>query len=96
MTQCVGGGLTHHGWAADEGQQPVDQSLQLLNERLRRVNEDGLQTGQSGQLDALIGTRQGLQQQSEELRGNRNTADESESFIKGTIKRELLRVTHRW
>lgn len=61
------GNLTNHDWTRDEGQQPVDQSLQLLYENLWWVDEDRLQTRQSGQLDALIRIRQSLQQQSEKL-----------------------------
>lgn len=63
-----------HCWAAGEGQQPVDQSLQLLDEDLGRVDEDGLQAGQSGELDALVGTRQGLQQQRQELETHGGTS----------------------
>lgn len=58
---------TDHGRTGGEGQQPADQSLQLLDERRWRVGEDRVQTGQSGQLDALVGTRQGLQQERQEL-----------------------------
>lgn len=58
---------THHGWTTDEGQQPAHQRLKLLDQDLRRVFEDRFQAGQSGQLDALVGTRQGLQQQRQEL-----------------------------
>lgn len=62
-----------HCWAGGEGQQPADQSLQLLDEDLGRVDEDGLQAGQSGELDALVGTRQGLQQQRQELETRSNS-----------------------
>lgn len=63
-----------HCRAAGEGQQPADQSLQLLEEDLGWVDEDGLQAGQSGELDALVGTRQGLQQQRQELETHSGTS----------------------
>lgn len=73
MFAHVNGSESDHCWAGGEGQQPADQSLQLLDEDLGRVDEDGLQTGQSGELDALVGTRQGLQQQRQELETHGNS-----------------------
>lgn len=59
----------HHGRTADQRQQPADQRLQLLDQDLRGGHQDRLQAGQGGQLDALVGTRQRLQQQRQELEG---------------------------
>lgn len=68
---------TNHGWTGGESQKPGEQSLQLLYESGWRVHKDGLQAGQCGQLDTLIGTRQCLQQQRQELKGHThfNNAD---------------------
>jgi len=60
---------THHGGAAGEGQHPGDQGLQLLDEGRRRLQEDGLQAAQRGQLHPLVWARQRLQQQGQQLDG---------------------------
>lgn len=62
--------VSDHCWAGGESHQSADQSLHLLDQDLRRVDEDGLQAGQSGELDALVGTGQGLQKQRQELNTN--------------------------
>lgn len=63
---------TNHGWAGGECQQPGEQSLQLLYNSWWRVHQHRLQAGQCGELDALIWTRQRLQQQRQELEGRTN------------------------
>lgn len=102
MQSCAYGNVceSDHCWAAGEGQQPADQSLQLLDEDLGRVDEDGLQAGQRGELDALVGTRQGLQQQGQELETYTHThradlhviAVIDEVFVSSCFKLE----TDRW
>lgn len=83
------GDLTNHSWTAEEGQQPVDQSFQLLYDNLWWVDEDGLQTGQSCQMNVLIRTRQGLQQQRKKLHRNRTL------MITGTYQLESFRTSIR-
>lgn len=66
---------THHGRAGGECQQPGEQSLQLLYDSWRRLHKHRLQAGQCGELDALIGTQQRLQQQRQELEGCKNLSN---------------------
>lgn len=59
--------LAHHDGTGGEGQQPADQSLQLLDEGRGGLHQDGLQAGQGGQLDGVVRTQQGLQQKRQQL-----------------------------
>ena len=86
--------VTDHGRTGDEGQQPAEQSLQLLYESRRWVDEDGLQAGQGGQLDALIGTRQGLQQQGQEL--DRDERQKEKTLRYNVSQREKLKRTNEF
>lgn len=102
-TQCD----TNHGWAGGECQQPGEQSLQLLYDSWWRVHKHRLQAGQRGELDALIRTRQCLQQQRQELEGRTNFSNAdvwlraSELWLRTVslfteINMERLLWTHRW